>query len=91
MPLTLVGYNVLFSYVYDKNGTVDILSFDNVAFATPISDDQQKRNELDEGSSALDSDYNKIIQVDPNMSEEKWNSMTEEEKAKMLQQFFDEN
>lgn len=91
LPLTRDGDKVVISYVDDKNGTVDILSFDNVAFATPISDDQQKRNELDEGSSALDSDYNKIIQVDPNMSEEKWNSMTEEEKAKMLQQFFDEN
>lgn len=91
LPLTRDGDKVVISYVDDKNGTVDILSFDNVAFATPISDDQQKRNELDEGSSALDSDYNKIIQVDPTMSEEKWNSMTEEEKAKMLQQFFDEN
>lgn len=91
LPLTRDGDKVVISYVDDKNGTVDILSFDNVAFATPISDDQQKRNELDEGSSALDSGYNKIIQVDPTMSEEKWNSMTEEEKAKMLQQFFDEN
>lgn len=90
LSITRDGDTVKISYIDDKNGTVDIISFDNIAFATPVSEEQQKRDELDEGTSVLDSDYNQIIQVDPDMSEEKWNNLTEEEKAKMLEEFLRE-
>jgi hypothetical protein len=85
LAITRDGDNVIIEYVDDHNGTVDILSFDNTTYGVAISEEQEHRNELDEGSSALDSQYNEIIKVDPNMNEETWNSLTEEEKAKLIQ------
>lgn len=87
LAITRDGDTVKISYIDDKNGTVDITSFDNVAFATPTSEAQQKRDEFDKGTSALDSEYNQIIQVNPELSQETWDNMTEEEKAKMLEEF----
>ena len=71
-------------YIDDKNGTVYIIEFDNTLYGVSISKDQQNRNELDEGSSALDSEYNQIIEVYEDMTEEIWNSLTQEEKAKLI-------
>jgi len=88
LALTRDGDTVVIKYIDDKNGTVDIISFDNTAYGVTISEEQQNRNELDEGSSALDAEFNQIIEVDPDMTEEKWNSLTDEEKAKLLQQLF---
>lgn len=90
LAVTRDGDKVKIEYIDDKNGTVDITSFDNISFATPVSEDQQKRDELDEGSSVLDSQYNQIIQVNPDLSQETWNNMTEEEKAKMIQEFLNQ-
>lgn len=87
LAVTRDGDTVKISYIDDKNGTVSIVSFDNVAFATPVSEEQQKRDELNQGTSALDSEYNQIIQVNPELTQETWNSMTEEEKAKLLDEY----
>lgn len=86
LSITRDGDTVKIGYVDDKNGTVDIISFDNIAFSTPISEDQEKRNELDEQTSVWDEQSNQIIEVDPEMNEEKWNSLTEEEKSKLMEQ-----
>lgn len=91
LAITREGDTVKIEYIDDKNSTVDITSFDNVAFATPTSESQGKRDEFDKGSSALDSKYNQIIQVNPDLSQETWNSLTEEEKAKMLDEYLKKN
>lgn len=86
LAITRDGDRIIIEYVDDQNGTVDILSFDNTGYGVSISEEQEHRNELDEGASALDSHYNEIIEVDPEMNEETWNSLSEEEKAKIIQE-----
>ena len=86
LAITRDGDTVVIEYIDDHNGTVDIIAFDNTAYGVAISEDQQHRDELDEGSSALDSQYNEIIKVDPDMNEETWNSLSDEEKAKLIQE-----
>ena len=87
LAVTRDGDTVKITYVDDKNGTVDIVTFDNVAFATPVSEAQEKRNELDEGTSAYDAEDNQIIDVNPDVAEDTWDSLSDEEKAKMLQEY----
>lgn len=91
LAVTRDGDTVQITYVDDKNGTVDIITFDNVAFATPISEAQEKRNELDKGTSAYDAEDNQIIEVNPAENEDVWNSLSDEEKAKMLQEYQQNN
>ena len=87
ISITREGDTVKISYLDDKNGTVNIIEFDNIAFSTPISDEQEKRNELDEGSSVLDSQENEIINVNPEENENTWDSLSDEEKAKLIEEF----
>lgn len=87
LAVTRDGDKVKIEYIDDKNGTVDIVNFDNIAFSVAVSEDQQRRDELNEGTSVLDSQYNQLTQVNPDLSQETWNSMTEEEKAKMIEEF----
>ena len=56
LAITREGDTVKVYYVDDSNGTVDIVSFENVAFAVQISDKQEERNELDKGTSAIKSE-----------------------------------
>lgn len=91
LAVTRDGDTVQITYVDDKNGTVDIITFDNVAFATPVSEAQEKRNELDEGTSAYDAEESQIIEVNPDVTEDTWNSLSDEEKAKMLQEYQNNN
>lgn len=91
LAVTRDGDTVRISYVDDKNGTVDIITFDNVAFATPVSDAQEKRNELDKGTSAYDAEESQIIDVNPETAEDTWNNLSDEEKAKMLQKYQNNN
>lgn len=91
LAITRDGDTVVIEYIDDQNGTVDIVSFDNTGYGVAISEDQQHRDELDEGSSALDSQYNEIIKVDPEMNEETWNSLTDEEKAKLIQELLEKD
>lgn len=58
LAITREGDTVKVYYVDDSNGTVDIVSFENVAFAVQISDKQEERNELDKGTSAIKSEKN---------------------------------
>lgn len=87
LAVTRDGDTIRIAYIDDQNGTVDISSFDNLKYGMPVSEAQQKRDEFDQNTSVLDSDYNKIIEVNPELSQETWENMTEEEKAKMLEEF----
>ena len=87
LSITRDGDEVIINYIDDQNGTIDIVSFDNKSFGVTISKDQEHRDELDKGSSALDNQLNEIIKVNPEMNEEKWNSLSEEEKSKLIQEF----
>lgn len=91
LAVTRDGDTVKITYVDDKNGTVDIVTFDNVAFATPVSEAQEKRNELDEGTSAYDAEDSQMIEVNPDVTEDTWNSLSDEEKAKILQEYQNNN
>lgn len=81
----------MISYVDDKNGTVDIVGFDNIAFATPVSEQQEKRDEFDQGTSALDQEASQITNVNPEENKEAWENLTEEEKSKMLEEYLKSN
>ena len=87
LAVTRDGDTIRITYIDDQNGTVDISSFDNLKYGMPVSEEQQKRDEFDQNTSVLDSNYNKIIEVNPELSQETWENMTEEEKAKMLEEF----
>ena len=87
LAITCEGDTVKIEYVDDQNGAASIVSFDNVAFTEAISEGQEKRDALDEGTSALDSKYSEIVDVNPEMNEETWNSLTDEEKAKIIDEF----
>ena len=87
LSVTRDGDTVKITYVDDKNGTIDIITFDNIAFETQVSEEQEKRDELDEGTSAFDTEYNQIIQVNPEMNEQTWDSLTDEEKAQLIEKY----
>ena len=89
LAVTREGDEVEISYIDDQNGTIDIAEFDNIKFSILKSDDQIRRDEMDAGTSPLDSEYNKIIEVDPEMTEEKWNSLSDEEKSEIIQNYFE--
>ena len=86
LSITREGDTVKITYLDDKNGTVDIVSFDNIAFATPKSEEQEKRDKLDEEASVLKSKDNQVIKVNPEKNEEAWNNLSDEEKAKLIQE-----
>lgn len=91
LPITRENDNVIIKYIDDKNGTLDIVEFDNTMYGDlTISEDQEKRDELDEGTSALDSKYNSLVEINPELTEEKWNSLTDEEKAKLIKDLLGE-
>ena len=73
-------------YVDSQNGAITIVSFDNIAFAETVSEKQEVRDEMDEGTSALESEYAQIIEVNPEMNEDIWNSLSDEEKAKLIEE-----
>ena len=87
LAITQVGDKVKIYYLDSSNGTIDVMAFDNVAFEVTVSDDQQRRDELDEGTSALDSKYNQIYEVNPEVSKDFWDGLSEEEKAKLIEQY----
>lgn len=91
LSITRDGDTIKISYIDDRNGTVDIVNFDNIAFSAQKSGEQERRDEMDEGTSALNSSYNQIIEVNPEMNEETWNSLTDEEKAKLIDEYLKNN
>ena len=85
LPITREGDNVKLSFIDDKNGTVDVAKFDNLDFTQQKSEDQQKKDEMN-SESVLEGDSNNITEVDPEKTEEEWDSLTDEEKAKILEE-----
>lgn len=87
LSITRDGDKVKLSYIDDKNGLASIIEFDNVAFATPKSEQQENRDEMDKDTSVIDSEKTQITDVNPTLNEETWNNLTDEEKAKILEEF----
>lgn len=86
LPITREGDNVKISYIDDSNGTVNVSKFDNLDFTQEKSEEQQKKDDQSSEEGVLEDDANKIYEVDPEKSEEEWDSLTDEEKAKLLEE-----
>lgn len=86
LPITQVGDTVELSYVDEANGTINIVSFDNVAFAQTLSPAQERLNEEQESNNLINNPESGVINVDPEANEEAWDSLTDEEKAKILKE-----
>jgi len=86
LAITGEGDNVKVSYIDDSNGTVNISDFDNLDFSQVKSEDQVRKDEqVAENGGISENDTNTIIEVNPEDNEAKWNSLTDEEKAKLLE------
>lgn len=83
LPITREGDRVKISYVDEANGTINIGSFDNLEFTQKISEGQQKLNE--ERQNLMDSQDNQIINVNPEANQAEWDSLSDEERAKLLE------
>jgi len=86
LPITREGDNVKISYIDDSNGTVNVSKFDNLDFTQEKSEEQQKKDEQSAEESVSEDDTNKVYEVDPEKSEKEWDSLTDEEKAKLLEE-----
>lgn len=87
LSITRDGDTVKVYYVDDSNGTVDIASFENVAFSVQVSDKQEERNKMDEGTSALEPENSQITDVNPERNEEILENMSDEEKSELLKDY----
>lgn len=87
LSVTRDGDTVKLYYVDDGNGTMDIINFENVAYAIQKSEDQNKRDELDEGTSQLDPNHSSVVDVNPELNESTWDSLTDEEKAQLMDEY----
>lgn len=86
LAITREGDNVRVSYIDDSNGTVNISDFDNLGFSQEVSNDQEKKDEQSSEKEELaNNSTNNIIEVNPKDNEAEWNSLTDEEKAKLLE------
>ena len=86
LPITREGDNVKISYIDDSNGTVNVSKFDNLDFTQEKSEEQQQKDEQSDEEGVSQDDTNKIYEVDPEKSEKEWDSLTDEEKAKLLEE-----
>lgn len=86
LPITTEGDNVKISYIDDSNGTVNVSKFDNLDFTQEKSEEQQQKDEQAVKGGVSEDDTNKIYEVDPEKSEKEWDSLTDEEKAKLLEE-----
>lgn len=84
LPITHAGDTVEISYVDESNGTINIVSFDNIKFAQEISEAQQRLNEEQEANNLINNPDSGVIKVDPEANQETWDNLTDEEKAKLL-------
>ncbi len=82
LPVTREGDKVKVSFVDEANGTINIVTFDNLNLSQQISPEQQIKN--DESTNIIEDSGNKIIEVNPEENAEVWDSLSEEEKAKIL-------
>lgn len=87
LSVTRDGDTVKLYYVDDGNGTMDVISFENVAYAIQKSEDQNRRDEFDEGTSQLDPNQSSVVDVNPELNQEAWDNLTEEEKAQIMKDY----
>lgn len=80
LAITREGDTISISFIDDGNGAYTVTSFDNIHFGTPISENQQRRDELDAGSN----EENDVLKVDPEKNADWWNSLTPEEQAEIM-------
>lgn len=85
LPITREGDKVEVSYVDEANGTINIVSFNNVGFSQKISESQEELNKEQEDNNLINNPEHGITQVNPEENEKAWDSLTDEEKAKLLE------
>ena len=79
--------NGVILYVDDSNGTVNVAAFDNLDFTQEKSDDQERKDEQNADKEGVaEDDTNSVIEVNPDEAEAEWDSLTDEEKAKLLEE-----
>lgn len=88
LPVTREGDKVKVSYIDESNGTISIVTFDNLELSQEISDEQQRKDE--EATSIIEDSGNKVIEVNPEENAEIWDNLSEEEKAKILNDLSDD-
>lgn len=86
LPITREGDNVKISYIDDSNGTVNVSKFDNLDFTQEKSEEQQQKDEQSAKEGLAEDDANKVYEVDPEKAQQEWDSLTDEEKAKLLEE-----
>ena len=88
LPITREGDSVKVSYIDESNGAINIVSFDNLSFSQEISSKQEQLNQ--EKQDVIQDSNNHITEVDPDKNANEWDSLTEEEKAKLLKELENE-
>ena len=86
LPITREGDLVEISYVDEANGTINIVTFDNLSFSQKVSDKQESLNQERQEDSVIHDENNSITEVNPDKNKEEWDNLTEEEKAKLLKE-----
>lgn len=84
LPVTREGDKVKVSYIDESNGTINIVSFDNLELSQEISPAQQNKN--DNVTNIIEDPGNKIIEVDPEENKEFWDNLSDEEKAQIIKE-----
>ena len=79
--LTEAGDKVTFTCVDDQNGNITVTAFENPAVYMRKSEAQIQ---VDEAASQVTPEQNKVIDVNPEKDQEMWDSLTDEERAKLL-------
>ena len=69
----------------ESNGVINIVSFDNLGFSQEISKQQEQFDKEKEKNNIINDPDNKVISVSPEENEKVWDSLTDEEKAKILE------
>ena len=85
LPITREGDKVKISYLDESNGSINIASFDNLDFSQTISNKQEEYNREKEDKNLINNPDNNIINVDPENDQATWDALTDEEKAKLLE------
>ena len=79
------GDFITIKYIDDGNGIMSIVEFDNLAYGIQKSEAEQAREEMDaEVGPIKDPSQNEIVDVNPGVNEDWWNSLTDEEKAEIM-------
>ncbi|MDO4283627.1 MAG: cell shape-determining protein [Clostridia bacterium] len=79
--LTEPGDQIKFTCVDDQNGNITVTTFENSAVYSKKSEAQIK---VDEEAERVNTEQNKVIDVNPEEDQKKWESLTDEERAKLL-------